>query len=505
MHPSDQQLSDVAIHHLRGCPVTKHSIRVASDVFGPNLGSLKGKTVHRPSSHVQPHTDPVPPEILARHRDVILATDIMFVNKIPFLITVSRNIRFVTITDVPNRQLPTIEKELLKIVHLYQLRGFRIASMLCDPEFEELRPTFPFLNPCSADEHVPEVERMVRTIKDRVRSVYVTLPFRHIPRLMVKRLVANAVLWWNALPAPDSVSDVHSPRYLLVGNELTYDKHVRLEFGSYVQTHEVHTSEMRQRTLGAICLGPTGNSQGGHYFMSLTSGERLVRHKLTSLPMPDEAIARVSQIGRRQGMPSTLTFSNRHGTEITDQLVDTIEDDHPDVSDDDSTYSYQSSSDKDDTSSHDDHSWTSDPDMPVDSAPEFPTATGVTGLDQAQNNPTDPDEEYFDDSDHTSLEEADDDVSRNNTDTNTDVNIDFGDDETNAEDDRKSTGVADEDTAVDDQSTGVNDDTAVDDQSTGLTVDDQSTGVPDTQIPTLSEEFTHLRTTTSGSTIPNVP
>ncbi|KAG7345275.1 hypothetical protein IV203_032806 [Nitzschia inconspicua] len=45
MHPSDQQLSDVAIHHLRGCPVTKRLIQIASDVFGPNLGSLKGKTV----------------------------------------------------------------------------------------------------------------------------------------------------------------------------------------------------------------------------------------------------------------------------------------------------------------------------------------------------------------------------------------------------------------------------------------------------------------------------
>ncbi|KAG7361119.1 hypothetical protein IV203_036219 [Nitzschia inconspicua] len=223
MHPSDQQLSDVAIHHLRGCPVTKRLIQIASDVFGPNLGSLKGKTVHRPSKHVQPHTDPVPPSILERHRDVILATDIMFVNKIPFLLTVSCNLRFVTITDISNRQLATVEKELQKVVRLYELHGFRITSMLCDPEFEELRSVFPLLNPCSADEHVPEAERMVRTLKDRIRSVYVTLPFRHIPRLMVKRLVANAVLWWNALPAPDSVSTVHSPRYLLVGNELTYD------------------------------------------------------------------------------------------------------------------------------------------------------------------------------------------------------------------------------------------------------------------------------------------
>ncbi|KAG7347285.1 hypothetical protein IV203_015990 [Nitzschia inconspicua] len=90
---------------------------------------------------------------------------------------------------------------------------------------------------------------------------------------------------------------------------------------------------MRQRTLGAICLGPTGNSQGGHYFMSLTFGERIIRHKWTSLPMPAEAIARVTHIGRRPGLPSTLTFSNRHGAEILDAIADTIEDDHPDVSD----------------------------------------------------------------------------------------------------------------------------------------------------------------------------
>ncbi|KAG7345084.1 hypothetical protein IV203_032615 [Nitzschia inconspicua] len=230
-------------------------------------------------------------QILERHRDVTMATDILFVNKIPFLLTVSRDLHFVTVCDLPNWQLPTVEQELLKVVCLYEHCGFHVTSLLCDPEFEDLQPTFPYLNPCSANEHVPEVERMIRTIKDRIRSVYVTLPYRHLPRLMVKRLVANAVLWWNALPAPDSVSDVHSLRYLLVGRELTYDKHVRLEFGSYVQTHEDHTNDMRQRTLGAICLGPMGNSQGGHYFMSLTSGERIIRHRWTPLPMPEEAIA----------------------------------------------------------------------------------------------------------------------------------------------------------------------------------------------------------------------
>ena len=60
----------------------------------------------------------------------------------------------------------------------------------------------------------------------------------------------------------DSVSSTHSPRYLLTGHELEYPLHVRLEFGEYVQTHEKHGNRMTDRTLGAICLGPNGNSQG---------------------------------------------------------------------------------------------------------------------------------------------------------------------------------------------------------------------------------------------------
>jgi len=393
MHPSDQQLKDSAIKHLRNCPVTTESVRLAHDIFGPNLGSLKGKTVYRPSRHVRAGVDPVPPDTLRRHRNVTLAIDIMFVNKIPFLVTVSRNIRFVTVTDLANRQSTTVEKALHGVIKLYRHRGFGVTTILCDQEFECLRPTFPFLNTCGADEHVPEIERMIRTIKERTRSTYVSLPFRHIPQLMVKRLVANSVFWWNALPANNGVSTVHSPRYLLIGNELTYDKHVQLEFGAYVQTHEEHSNDMRHRTLGAVCLGPTGNAQGGHYFMSLTSGDRIVRHRWTLLPMPTEAINRVSQIGRQQRMPSTLTFSNRHGLEILDQLGDYIEDDHPDVSDDDSTYSHTSTQpDHDEDLYDDDHYDDSDED---------------TDDDTDSNNPDDSDD---DDGDHDHDLNHDDDV-----------------------------------------------------------------------------------------------
>jgi hypothetical protein len=50
--------------------------------------------------------------------------------------------------------------------------------------------------------------------------------------------------------------------------------------------------------------------------------------------MPREAINRVSSIGRRQGMPGTITYANRHGLEIGD----TINDFEDDSSDSNSSY-----------------------------------------------------------------------------------------------------------------------------------------------------------------------
>ena len=90
------------------------------------------------------------------------------------------------------------------------------------------------------------------TVKDRVRSTYQMLPFRRIPCLMVVHLVKNSVFWMNSFPHQDGVSNEHSPRYIMTGLELKYKLHVRLEFGSYVQTHEPHDNSMTSFTLGAI-------------------------------------------------------------------------------------------------------------------------------------------------------------------------------------------------------------------------------------------------------------
>jgi hypothetical protein len=61
----------------------------------------------------------------------------------------------------------------------------------------------------------------------------------------------------------------------MTGQEIDYNKHVRLEFSEYVQTHEEHDSTMTDRTIGVICLGLTGNERRTHWFMCLASGSRI--------------------------------------------------------------------------------------------------------------------------------------------------------------------------------------------------------------------------------------
>ena len=127
----------------------------------------------------------------------------------------------------------------------------------------------------------------------------------------------NCALWLNVFPPKGGVSTI-SPRTLITGVKFDYTKHCKLPFGAYAQVHEEPSPSNSQvaRTVGAICLGPTGNQQGGYKFFILRTEKRITRRKWKPLPMPHDVIACVNHIGHSQGQPSLLTFQDRHGNPI---------------------------------------------------------------------------------------------------------------------------------------------------------------------------------------------
>ena len=76
------------------CPVTPRNVVVADKLFGPDIGALKGKTTrHGPPIVDSPMSVDISP-MLKYYREVTLCVDVMYVNKVPLLVKLSRNVRF---------------------------------------------------------------------------------------------------------------------------------------------------------------------------------------------------------------------------------------------------------------------------------------------------------------------------------------------------------------------------------------------------------------------------
>jgi hypothetical protein len=315
--PSLREYLQIVKHGLLpNCPINQEDIMAAEDIFGPEVGCLKGKMARKKAPIVEENRYGIPASILSRYRDITLCVDVMYINGISFLVTVSKHIHFGTVEAMPNRKAPALLKAIKSVLKVYKQRGFRIIWALMDNEFAPLRGDLAEmgigLNEAGRDEHVPQVERYIRTIKERTRATYNSLPFTRVPAILVIEMAKASVYWLNAFPYKKGVSKQLSPRTIVTGQTVDYMKHCKFEFGEYVQTHEEHDNSMQPRTVGALALRPTGNSQGNWFFMSLLTGRILNRTHATKLPMPADVIERVHGLARRQKANPGLVFLDRN-------------------------------------------------------------------------------------------------------------------------------------------------------------------------------------------------
>ena len=185
--------------NVTNCPVKPRAIANALAIFGPNRAEVRAKTVRKKPDRVE--TDglvAIPRDIFSK-RDVTLTADIMFLNGHAFLTTLSRRIRLVTAENVTRRTASHLHRALNKIIALYARGGFRVKVVLMDNEFEKVRDLLSIVevNTTAAREHVGEIEREHRTIKEVARSMHTDLPFAWLPRALIVALVYTSIFHRN--------------------------------------------------------------------------------------------------------------------------------------------------------------------------------------------------------------------------------------------------------------------------------------------------------------------
>ena len=116
---------------------------------------------------------------MARYRRVTLAADVMYVNKIPFFVSIAHDIKFSTTQKRNSQKDPMLLDTVKKIQQVHQRWGLEIVHLLMDGQFEPIHGDLASLgitlNTVANDEHVPEVERYIHTLKER--TLPSTTPF----------------------------------------------------------------------------------------------------------------------------------------------------------------------------------------------------------------------------------------------------------------------------------------------------------------------------------------
>jgi len=108
-------------------------------------------------------------------------------------------VTFITATLLENRKRQTILNEIKKIFFLYKGKGHSIDNveflededkpihtLLADNEFQTLRDDIENegvqVHVVTKNEHVPEIERQNRVIKERAKAIIQTVPYTDMPK-----------------------------------------------------------------------------------------------------------------------------------------------------------------------------------------------------------------------------------------------------------------------------------------------------------------------------------
>ena len=116
-------------------PVTTKDIELAEKIFGPDVGSLKGKNTRTAPIPVVDNMIEIPRILIQSQQDVTLCIDGMKVNGLVFLTTISQHLYYRTAQFIPHQTTKNYKEALSSVIHCYNKAGFRVQRIHADNEF----------------------------------------------------------------------------------------------------------------------------------------------------------------------------------------------------------------------------------------------------------------------------------------------------------------------------------------------------------------------------------
>ena len=255
-----------------------------------------------------------------------LGMDLMFIDGSPTLVSVGRNKGYVHVVSLTSKKAGAIKRAIQLIVEDYKCHKLKVLSMfnaklnastdpqwlkdtwvgttkLCNlPEIERLNsdgeagiidagmdlyqedPKSPKMSLYHAfaisGEHVSYVERMIRTIKERVESVRAGLHFQ-VKKRILDWLISHAVMWINVMYSKRAPKSAWAN---MAGDKLHYKDLTRTVFGQVVCCHRpgiVRKHDEQKGEMG-LSMGTNPRQPGSIIFYSFKTGRFKTRKRFVT-------------------------------------------------------------------------------------------------------------------------------------------------------------------------------------------------------------------------------
>ena len=258
----------------------------------------------------------------------VLAIDIMYIDKLAFLIGVATPLDLTMVTSLtsldtgkPSRAAEAIRKAVIYFYGVLASQNFQAPLLMSDGEgavgklVTELNLLGVEVDISGAGGHVPRVERRIQLVKERVRAYSHYLPFT-MPLLVLSMCVLYVVSRLNYMPRGGGASS----REFFLGRKPDAKRDFRCAFGEYVMSTVPNTdSSMNSRTEDGVVMLPTGNRTGSVRVYSLATAKIVTRDQLRILPMPMSVVAHMNELAMRDGR----TLLRKHRLTFLPLLYDT--------------------------------------------------------------------------------------------------------------------------------------------------------------------------------------
>ena len=175
----------------------------------------------------------IPAQLISLHRYVTLAAEVMFVLGLPFFITLSWRIRFMTVQFMPCRKAPELANALKSVINLYKHVGFIFQITLMDNEFDKIKDHLHCIkiNSTAKNKHVTEIKQMTWHVKELTLCIKAEMGSTTSPML-------SSSIWSCMRLCSSMPMSIHKAFLMSFHPENFFyscQKHCRGQFGAYCQ------------------------------------------------------------------------------------------------------------------------------------------------------------------------------------------------------------------------------------------------------------------------------